>query len=291
MKPSCTEDYVCSLSAEAEEQARRELREDPATRDHALKLMRQWIAKHPDIRNCRTDAVFLLRFLRTRKFSIPQAQEMLERYLAMRETNVNWFRNLDVNDKIVNEIIERGYIVPLPERDSFGRQVIFTCIGRLDPHRYTAAHVIRAHSVVIEVLMDDEETHVCGVVNVSDKNLPMRLKGTHFISLPTVARQMFEFFSSLHNDKLKSRLKVHNTLDDFRKDYDVKILPKEYGGEVPLADMISQFQTKMKSREANVHALEKMHINIRPGSKLSNEVGADDAVLGVTGSFRKLEVD
>jgi CRAL/TRIO, N-terminal domain len=54
------------------------------------------------------DSVFLLRFLRSRKFSVPQAQELLERYLAIRQTYPHWFRNLDVNESAVLEIIDAG---------------------------------------------------------------------------------------------------------------------------------------------------------------------------------------
>lgn len=34
--------------------AKVELREDDETRNHALATLREWIAKHPDIVNCRT---------------------------------------------------------------------------------------------------------------------------------------------------------------------------------------------------------------------------------------------
>ncbi|CAB3378960.1 Hypothetical predicted protein [Cloeon dipterum] len=120
------DNYVCSLSADTAKFAKEDLREDQATREHGIKAMREWLTKNPDIKNCRSDAVFLLRFLRCRKFSVPQAQELLERYLAIRQTYPHWFRNLDVNEADLLEIIDAGYIVPLPEKDCFGRQIILT---------------------------------------------------------------------------------------------------------------------------------------------------------------------
>lgn len=77
-----------------------------------------------------TDSAFLLRFLRTKKFSIPLAQEMLERYLVIRQLYPHWFRGLNIDDPPVSELLEEGYIVPLPQRDDFGRQVILTCAGK-----------------------------------------------------------------------------------------------------------------------------------------------------------------
>jgi hypothetical protein len=36
-------------------------------------------------------------------------------------------------------------------------------------------------------------------------------------------------------------LQLHTSIDDLREAVDPKILPKEYGGEVPLGDMIGEF--------------------------------------------------
>lgn len=124
------QEYECSLSPETKTAARTELREDEKTREHALQQLRHWVLKHPTIKNCRTDAVFLLRFLRTKKFSVPLAQDMLERYLTIRQLYPNWFQNLDINDPAMEAIIDSGYLVPLPQKDRHGRQVILSCAGK-----------------------------------------------------------------------------------------------------------------------------------------------------------------
>lgn len=41
----------------------------------------------------------------------------------------------------------------------------------------------------------------------------------------------------------------HNTLDDFKEHISTKVLPKEYGGEVPLKDMIGKIEIKIFSLE------------------------------------------
>lgn len=124
------ENYECTLAPETQEIAKNQLREDQATRDQALDQFRQWIEKHPQIKNCRTDANFLLRFLRTKKFSLPMAQEMLERYLTIRQLYPRWFQNLDVQDPEIEAIIDSGYLVPLLKKDQFGRRVILSSAGK-----------------------------------------------------------------------------------------------------------------------------------------------------------------
>lgn len=161
--------YVCTLDAHFKEIAKDELREDDNIRTQALSQFREWIAKHPHIRRCRTDAVFLLRFLRVKKFSLQPACEMLEKYLTIRQLYPQWFRNLDIEDKALEEIIDMGYVVPMPERDEHGRQLILTCAGKFDPYRFTSAQMARAHSLVTEALLDDEESQVAGYSHINDE--------------------------------------------------------------------------------------------------------------------------
>ncbi|KAG8271747.1 hypothetical protein J6590_056223 [Homalodisca vitripennis] len=102
------ENYECTLGPELQMTAQTELREDDITRRQALTQMRQWIDMHPDIHNCRKDAPFLLRFLRTKKFYLPLAQEMLEKYLTVRELYPHWFQKLDVLDPAIQDILDSG---------------------------------------------------------------------------------------------------------------------------------------------------------------------------------------
>ena len=47
---------------------------------------------------------------------------------------------------------------------------------------------------------------------------------------------------SIFTDKHKTFiLQLHASIDDLKQAVNPKILPKEYGGEVPLADMIGEF--------------------------------------------------
>lgn len=110
------DEYICQLPLEDQETARRELREDEASRTQALQSFRHWISKNPRIENCRLDANFLLRFLRFKKFSVPQAQEALERYLLLRRTFSIAFRDLDIRNPRMTELIDRGVVFSSPKR-------------------------------------------------------------------------------------------------------------------------------------------------------------------------------
>ncbi|XP_049764624.1 clavesin-2 [Schistocerca cancellata] len=307
------EDEV-ALPAALQEEAARELREDASVRAHGLQQMRAWLRTHPAIRRCRTDTPFLLRFLRTKKFSVPLAQDMLERYLTVRQLYPHWFRGLDVDDPDLSDILDSGYLIPLPERDEHGRQVLLSCAGRFDPYKYSSGHMARCHSLVVEALMDEPENQIRGYTYLNDESgllmghislwsftdirsmlrciqnsTPMRHKEMHFLHVPHYANKVFEFFTALMNEKLRSRVVFHPSIDDLKETVNPKILPKEYGGFIPMADMIANFKTVLRRKRDVLKSLDDMEIDLN--YKTSYITDLEDELSGVAGSFRKLEVD
>ena len=53
-KPDEYDSYQCTLPAKFKEIAKEELREDESLRTQSLIQFREWIAKHPHIKRCRT---------------------------------------------------------------------------------------------------------------------------------------------------------------------------------------------------------------------------------------------
>ncbi|XP_074101379.1 clavesin-1-like [Cotesia typhae] len=305
-------DYKCTLSKETQVIALTELREDENMRNQALEKFRAWILKHPLIKSCRTDSLFLLRFLRTKKFSLPMAQDMLVRYLQAKQLYPEWFQNLDFDDPEMQGIIDSGFVVPLLEKDKHGRQVLFSFYNRVDPSKYGSREVSRVFALTFEMLMDDEENQVRGYKHVTDasgislahmsawsltdirilfrwlqNSTPMRHREMCFIGVPSFAFKLFEFALSLLSEKLRRRVSIFKHIDNFKKTIDPKILPKEYGGTVPLADMIAVYKEKLRKKNEEIKALDDMFIEISSKEKCS----ISDNFGGVSGSFRKLEID
>lgn len=80
-------------------------------------------------------------------------------------------------------------------------------------------------------------------------------------------------------------------MDELHQKIDKKILPKEYGGEVPLAEMVEKLKAKLKAQREQVLALDDMYIEIDEKncplvSEMNEELG-----IGLEGSFKKLIVD
>lgn len=101
--------YICTLSIETSTVAETELRETENTRNSALEQIREWAEQNPRILKIRLDSSFILRFLRAKKFSVPMAEETIERYLLLRQSfSGSIFQNLDYKRPVIMELIDKG---------------------------------------------------------------------------------------------------------------------------------------------------------------------------------------
>lgn len=145
------------------QKARLELREEENRKKQALEHFREWIKKHPYIKQIRqgrrlfyfitksnldflmppTDDIFLLQFLRTKKYSMDMAFKSFENYNLAQKRYSKWFE-IDESDFLqMTNLYKAGYIFPLRERDEEGRKFIFIQLKRLNPEFFTSADAIR----------------------------------------------------------------------------------------------------------------------------------------------------
>lgn len=273
------------LSPAVLERARVDLNEDEQGREQALAEMRAWIHRNRHILVCREDANFLLRFLRMKKFRMPEAQAVLMKYLNMRQKEPHYFHRLDIHDPAINDLVTRGYMFVLPERDSCGRRVVVSRGSRVDPSRHTPEQVIRTNLMTFETLLEDEETQVRGFTYLYDQKsigfshvfmwspsqvshmigccesaMPMRHRQINLVNVHTLIHTVLEFVKGLIAEKLRSRFVIHSNVEKLQRTLPVKILPKEYGGVTPIDDMIGAWKKELESSRQRVLALDQMQV-------------------------------
>ncbi|XP_046390750.1 clavesin-2-like [Ischnura elegans] len=325
------DEYEWKLSDDLARMAKEELREDASVRNQSLEQMRNWIRKNPRIASCRMDARFLLRFLRFKKFSVPMAQEALERYILLRNVYGTAFEKLDALDPVVNDLITNGYAFAAPKRDEKGRRVIYYLPGKFDPYKYTNADMCRVHGVVYETLMEDEENQIRGYVHFADgrgvgfphmtlftpreavrivkngeRTLPMRHKEVHGLHAHPSIKFALDFGLALISEKIRQRVKIYTSMEEAKGCVDPELLPKEYGGVMPMDEMIALWKKEMLEVRETLLSHDKMKVRqelfserAREGAVSALKAGGleascalgSDATFGITGSFRKLEVD
>ncbi|XP_052861625.1 retinaldehyde-binding protein 1-like [Anopheles cruzii] len=252
------DEYKFSLPELYRDLAKEELREDDTTRKQGLAEMRQWIVNNPYIRKVRTDAKFLLRFLRLAKFSVPMACEALERYLMMREMYPGWFKNIDSRFALMKQMHDQG-IASILGQDSLGRTVVFFRMAPFDATFCKPPQGGQFVALLIESLLELEEVQIGGIqvmIDYSDFDMrivelwssadlhtsfasftgayPLRYNDTHAARLPKKALPFTEKLLSFVSPKVRERINCYATVAELEKHFDPALQPTGYGGNVHL---------------------------------------------------------
>ena len=312
--------YCCSLSKEVQEVARVELNETAKVRKKALAEVRKWVRSQPQIKRARLDANFILRFLRMQKFEIKESCEILDKYLTMRCQYPTWFQNLDCQDPALADLVSKGYIFVLPERDQHGRRVIFSRAAAFDPTKYTTSDMMRAHVMTFETLLQNEENQVRGFTYVFDEKavswshlsiwtpsevskafscceraLPMRHRDINFLNLPWTMSLIFQFAKSLLSEKIRSRFKTHSGLESLQRSVDPSLLPEEYGGKTSVAECITSWKRELEAGREELLELDQLKVDssapvgeqlalVRKKSRHDSGSGSEVIIINFSGS-------
>lgn len=315
--PEKYDTYECKLSPVYVEIAAKALHENESVRTQALAQMREWIAKDPYIKKCRTDAAFLIRFLRVKKFNVPSACLLLQKYLINRQIYPHWFHKLDVDDPKIVKLLNDGFFIPLPEKDARGRQVVIYRFHNLDSTKYTSTDVFRLQEMCYQTMFDDEESQIAGYVTVFDysgitmqhvamfslvdfrnfcslvrKSVPIRITSLLVLNMPVFLQAFYEITMSIMQQKLRERFRLLK-LEDLKKEVNIDQFPEEYGGKLKIKEIMSDFQKKMHTKREKLLAFDDMYIDV-PKDMNGDWYQQDsngNIEAGIIGSFRKLEVD
>lgn len=303
--------------------ARKELREDKAIREQSLEQMREWLRQNQDIENIRTDDIFLLKFLRTKKFSVMMAQQMLLKYMNLRKIHMHLMCDLDFLSPNLNKLINSGYMFASPVRDRHGRRIIIGIAKNFNPSEHTSSDMSRVNFITYETLQEDPQNQILGYTHIGDfkgittahvacwnpteflrmmkwgeQSVPMRHKEVHLVNVPSAVKYVIEASKSITSKKMRDRLQVHVTVQDLCKKIDPACLPKEMGGNIPMVDMIESWKQELAAKRNSLMALDKMRILCDRGiisrngtDRNNNNSGSTPGLETMTGNFRKLEVD
>lgn len=88
-------------------------------------------------------------------------------------------------------------------------------------------------------------------------------------------------------------LQIYDSPEELHKGVDPKVLPKEYGGTMPMAEMIELWKKELALKRNRLLSYDKIRLLSDRGIiRRKNKPNANDGTIeGLPGSFRKLEVD
>lgn len=139
--------------------------------------------------------------------------------------------------------------------------------------------------------------------------VPMRHKEFHGTLVNPAMKFVLDFGLSLMSEKLRDRVQFHTKLDD-QTSVDRNLLPAEYGGKIPMSEMIEMFKLELEAKRDLLLSHDNMNVRVELypeavllGSARALKVPLDAPVEafeqkkdmfgmnGLPGSFRKLEID
>lgn len=165
------DDYVLTMSNDLKEMAKNELRETDEIRTNAIRALRDWAISNPRFVKIRLDSNFLLQFLRHRKFSIPMAQDSLEKYLVLTHythDGINPYIHIDLEIPTIQYLLKEGTVFALPKRDKLGRRVMFYRAAAFNPTKHLNWEVSKLFTYIFRTLSEVEENQIRGVVHICD---------------------------------------------------------------------------------------------------------------------------
>lgn len=134
----------------------------------------------------------------------------------------------------------------------------------------------------------------------------MRHKEVHGLKVHPSIKFAVDFALSHMSLKMKNRIFLHKNVSDVVNVVDKKLLPLEYGGTMPISEMVELFKKELEAKRDLLMKYDDMSVKIelypesvRNGSvkSLNKSIENDfneknnKSYEGVQGSFRKLEID
>ncbi|XP_023212473.1 alpha-tocopherol transfer protein-like [Centruroides sculpturatus] len=234
-----------------------------------LEEFRDMVLKETEL-NSRTDDIFLLGFLRSRKYDKENALQLLRNYYSVRR-HVKELKNLTPSalEHVLQENV-MGYLCIDGEKFlGFGRASHWdtTKISAIDLGRCIMLYIdlaLNIHSFQVNgvsIIVDAKTVSWRHVVQLTPrvvkllvscfyKTLPVSYKSIHFVNMNAYLLGIHAMFRPLIPKKIRQRVHVHGSnMEALHKEIDPKYLPVEFGGTLNSFDWSSPNQLIMENEE------------------------------------------
>lgn len=207
--------------------------------------------------------MFLLSFLRARKYDRERAIKLLKNYYAMRRSQIA-FRDLrpSLMEKYINMNII-GVIRNIPERIvGLGR------VSHWDPTKLNVIDVGRTMMLFMDLELNYHPIQVYGLDILIDvktlswrhviqftpkiirlalsclyQSLPISYRSVHFVNINKYLHPIVTLAFPFIPYKIRKRFHFHGSnMETLHKEFDPKYLPAEFGGELPSYDCTEENQ-------------------------------------------------
>lgn len=309
---------IRKLSDDLQKIACDELNEVPERIESDIANLRVWLSQNTNLKS-RDDDQFLITFLRGCKYSLEKTKKKILMYYTARTTTPEFFNDRDPTDKLMQQILGQGLIMPLPvDETKANPKIVLTRLGECDFSKFDFWQVMKTTYLMSDMCMiHSDVTIVVGNINIVDlrgcglalmsqitpqlirklssllEPFPVRIKAIHLVNPPRGMATAYNLFMSLCHEKLRNRVYIHETFEDLHKIVDKKHLPAEYGGTNScLPEIIENWRKFLiDNRQWFIDDVNYRILSPSNNSSASDNVVSQKSLFGVEGSFRSLDID
>ncbi|XP_028900866.2 alpha-tocopherol transfer protein-like [Zeugodacus cucurbitae] len=298
------------------ELARTNCNENAETVVDQIEVIQEWIRKSPHLK-ASNNPHLILAFLRRCHFSLEETKKRIDDYYALK----NAFHEVLCERELSEELLEfyrTGiHIIPNKPIAPDGPAVMISQYCKIDSKKSNPRLAFKLLFILFETLaMESDNASIVGLTYIIDCRdvgvdlmmqfdpfllkkaytlaencMPLKLNEIHVINMRREGVSVFNFVSSFMPSTLAFKFLAHKKAEDLFEHIPRDAVTVEYGGSNGyLAEAIKSFEQQLAQHkehfkeDGNFGTNEKLRI----GRKKEWEMGE---LSGVSGSFRKLELD
>ncbi|XP_067141837.1 alpha-tocopherol transfer protein-like [Centruroides vittatus] len=206
---------------------------------------------------CVMDDIFLLGFLRARKFDIESSVQLLKNYYNMRVNNPQFFKNLSPSK--LEHVLNMNVMQFLPKPDQFGSYIYVSKLCNWDTSVASATELLRVLMLYMDLQLTLHRTQEKKIVCIIDagglslshfyhfspkviywlvmliakESYTIGYKAVHYVNLNIIMKAILSVLVPLLSDELKKKLHFHSDMKTLHEFISPDCLPLEYGGTLP----------------------------------------------------------
>lgn len=219
------------LSAGLQQIAEVELNEKPEEIETELAALREWLAKSPYLK-ARTDDQTLVTFLRSCKHSLEATKKKLDSFYTVRQALPEVFANHVINEKFIEQL-KLGVNVPLPKIDGSDEpRIVIHRPGIWDSELVCLEEIMNGFTMLLDILVNEDDNFIVSgchyifdyrhaklsdvpsltmakkLLTASQNSSVSRIKGLHFLNVPSYIVSTVNFVKSFTSEKIRKRVSI-----------------------------------------------------------------------------------
>ncbi|XP_068156483.1 alpha-tocopherol transfer protein-like [Drosophila tropicalis] len=296
--------------------AKAECNEQETERENFIVNLQTWINKSPHLK-APTDELLLLAFLRRCRYSQEETKRRFDNYYSLRGVFPEVLGSRQVDDALLAQHQRGLHIIPARPVGPNGPRVIISQFKQIDSKKSNPREAFKLLFILLELLaLECDNAGIAGLIYVIDARdvsmeqmmqydpfllkktfslvdqcMPLRFVEIHMINMRREGVAVFNFVTKFLPSQLPWKFMVHKKSEDLYEHLPREAMTIEYGGTNGYqAEALDYWRQQLEAHRDYFAKDTQYGTNEKLRVGLANAWSSGE-LSGMTGSFRKLELD